>query len=132
MRTRRTRAWLLAIVVAHVVISAVHGQAHSGAAVSLSPAASLFVFGVVLAGPIIGVALMWWNRRAAGWVVAATMGASFVFGVVNHFVLVSPDHVSHVPEAWRPVFATTAVLLAATEAAGSLLALRMATERTVS
>ena len=34
------------------------------------------------------------------------------------FLLASPDHVSHVAPQWRPLFATTAVLLALTEAAG--------------
>ena len=132
MRRRRTLAWLLAIVVAHAVVSAVHGQAHSGAAVPLSPAANAFVFVVILAGPIVSLAVMWWNTRNGSWLLTATLGASFVFGVVNHFVLVSPDHVGHVAQEWRFVFTTTAVLLAVTEAAGSLLALRAATERTVS
>jgi hypothetical protein len=45
------------------------------------------------------------------------MAASLVFGVVNHFLLASPDHVSHVAQQWRTLFATTAVLLALTEAA---------------
>ena len=40
------------------------------------------------------------------------MAGSLVFGLVNHFVFVSPDHVAHVDPQWRPLFATTAVLLA--------------------
>ena len=53
------------------------------------------------------------------------MSASFVFGVVNHFVRSSPDHVAHVAPSWQPVFAVTAVLLAVTEALGSGVALRI-------
>jgi hypothetical protein len=47
------------------------------------------------------------------------MAGSLVFGVVNHFVIVSPDHVSHVPAEWSTLFTVTAVLLAVLEAAGT-------------
>jgi steroid 5-alpha reductase family enzyme len=57
------------------------------------------------------------------------MAASLVFGVVNHFVLSTPDHVSHVDPRWQPLFAATAVLLAVTEALGSGLAIRLVRER---
>ena len=46
------RRWLTAAVLSHLVISFVHGAAHAGAHVPLSPAANLFVFIVILAGPI--------------------------------------------------------------------------------
>jgi hypothetical protein len=99
--------------------------------VPLSRAANLYVFAVILAGPLVGAALMWRTVSIGSWLVAATMAGSFVFGVVNHFVLLSPDHVSHVDPASRAAFATTAVLLAVTEAVASLLACRVASERTV-
>jgi hypothetical protein len=38
-----------------------------------------------------------------------------VFGLVNHFVIDSPDHVAHVTAAAAPLFATTAVLLGTLE-----------------
>ena len=57
------------------------------------------------------------------------MAGSLVFGLVNHFVLASPDHVAHVAPEWRPLFTATAVLLALTEALGSGLAVRLARER---
>ena len=53
-----------------------------------------------------------------------TMAASLVFGLVNHFVLTGPDHVVHVARHWRPLFTTTAILLALTEALGIELAVR--------
>jgi hypothetical protein len=52
------------------------------------------------------------------------MAGSLVFGVVNHFVLVSADHVGHVDPHVRTLFTTTAVLLAVTEALGVGLAMR--------
>jgi len=58
--------------------------------------------------------------------VALTLAGSFVFGIVNHFMLASPDHVAHVAREWRPLFAATAIGIASTEALGSWLALRLA------
>jgi len=122
---RRTIGWLIYVVVAHLVISVVHGIAHTRANVPLSPAASLFVLVVILAGPIIGLATMWASVRAGSWLVAITMVGALVFGVLNHFVFASADHVAHVDPQWQPLFATTAVLLAFTEGLGTVLALTL-------
>jgi hypothetical protein len=124
-----TWSWLSAIIVAHLVISLVHGAAHAQAHVPLSRAANLFVFIVILAGPLIGLGLTWPAERVGGWLVAVTMAGSLVFGVVNHFVIPSPDHVAHVNREWRPLFATTAALLAVTEVLGLRFALRLVRER---
>jgi hypothetical protein len=124
-----TWSWLSALVVAHLVISLVHGAAHAQAHVPLSRAANLFVFIVILAGPLIGLGLTWPAERVGGWLVAVTMAGSLVFGVVNHFVIPSPDHVAHVNREWRPMFATTAALLAVTEVLGLRFALRLVRER---
>ena len=119
---RRLRTALVAAVVAHLVISIAHGTTHTGAHVPLSPAASLFVYAVILAGPLVGLALVWLAESLGTWVIMLTMAGSLVFGVINHFVFDSPDHVSQVDPQWRLLFATTAVLLAATEALGVGLA----------
>lgn len=120
--------WLAAAVLAHLVVSIVHGVAHTRADVPLSQAAALFVYLVILAGPLIGLALTWPAGRIGSWLIAATMAGSLVFGFVNHFVFASPDHVAHVDQQWRPLFATTAVLLVVTEALGFVLAIRFARE----
>ena len=120
-----TRRWLAAAVLGHLAVSVIHGTAHNGADVPLSPAASVFVFVVILAGPLVGLGLMYFARTLGASIVAVTMIASFVFGVMNHFVRSSPDHVAHVAPAWQPVFAVTAVLLAVTEALGSAVAIRI-------
>jgi Ni,Fe-hydrogenase I cytochrome b subunit len=124
------RAWIAALVVLHLVISIVHGAAHDGAHVPLSRAANLFVFIVILGGPLAGLLLLWRSGRAGAWLIGATMAASLVFGLTNHFVLPSPDHVAQVARQWRPLFASTAVLLALTEALTAALAFRVARERT--
>jgi hypothetical protein len=119
---RRVRTALVAAVLAHLVISIAHGTAHTGAHVPLSLAASLFVYAVILAGPFVGLALVWLAESLGTWVIMLTMAGSLVFGVINHFVFDSPDHVSQVEPQWRLLFATTAVLLAATEVLGVGLA----------
>jgi hypothetical protein len=121
--------WMTAAVLAHLVVSIVHGAAHDGAHVPLSPAANLFVCIVILAGPLVGLGLTWWAERVGSWVVATTMAGSLVFGLVNHFVLDSADHVAHVVQEWRSLFTSTAVLLVVTEGLGSVLAIRVARER---
>ena len=122
--------WVAAAVLAHLAVSIVHGTAHDGAHVPLTPAANLFVFIVILAGPLVGLGLTWPAQRIGAWVIAATLAASLVFGLVNHFVLDSPDHVAHVASDWRSLFTTTAILLVVTEGLGAGLALRLARERT--
>ena len=124
--------WMAVVIAAHLAVSVVHGSAHDGAHVTLSPAATFFVFAVILAGPLVGLALSWRNERLGSAIVAATMVGALVFGIVNHFVLHSPDQVSHVQAQWRLLFGTTAVLLAITEMAGAGLAVLLIRERRLS
>src|SRR5258707_398594 len=114
---------LTLLVLLHLAVSVLHGRAHAGAVVPVSAAANVFIFTVIVAAPLVGVAVLWFFSVAAGaWLLAVSLAASLVFGVVNHFVLESPDHVAQVAAEWRVLFGTTAVLLAVTEALGSGLA----------
>ena len=121
-----TRGWVVAIALLHLAVCIAHGMAHDSGHVPMSQAANLVVFVVILAGPLVGLALLWRSQQFGSWIVAGTLAAAFVFGVVNHFVLDSPDHVRAVAEQVRPAFTVTAVLLALTEAGGAILALRLA------
>ena len=123
---------MTAIILAHLIVSFAHGAAHAQAHVPLSRAANLFVYIVILAGPLIGLAVTWPAQRIGSWLIVVTMSGSLIFGLVNHFVLSSPDHVSHVDPEWRVLFGTTAVLLAMTEALGSGLAFGLTRERKLS
>jgi hypothetical protein len=120
------RFWLSVLVILHLIISIVHGAAHAGANVPLSRAANLFVFTVIIAGPLGGLALMWAAPRAGALLTAMAMAAALAFGVLNHFAVASPDHVMHVAGRWRILFATTAILLALTEAASVSIGFRVA------
>jgi hypothetical protein len=123
---RRPNVFLDAIVIAHVAVALLHGAAHTGASVSLTPAGNAFVIGVVLLGPVIGLLMTSRARRAGAIVVAVTMTGAFLFGVVNHFLLPGDDHVNHVAAQWRTLFGTTAAFLALFEAGGAMYAMRLA------
>jgi hypothetical protein len=52
------------------------------------------------------------------------MAGSLIFGVIYHYVIVSPDHVSHLPPgAAQGVFRLTALLLVLTELFGLVVGL---------
>jgi hypothetical protein len=114
---------LAAVVVLHLAIAVVHGAAHAGAVVPLSALGNAFVLVVIIAGPLAGL-LVWalFDARAGAWIIAATLGASFAFGFINHFLIAGADHVAHVAGPWREMFGATAILLAIAEALGSGMA----------
>ena len=123
MRTDPLKASLAALVIVHFALAVVHGVAHTGAHVPLTPVALAFVIVVIQLGPLVGLALTRVQPRGGAAVVAASMAGALLFGVVNHFVLAGPDHVSHVDSEWRLLFGSTAALLALSEAGGTLVGL---------
>jgi peptidoglycan/LPS O-acetylase OafA/YrhL len=125
----RIGIWLAVVILIHLAVSIIHGAAHSRAHVELSQAGSLFVIIVILIGPLVGLLLTWPARRIGSWIVAITMAGSFLFGLVNHFLIAGDDHVLHVDPQWRPLFAASAMILAAMELIGSVLAIAYWRER---
>jgi hypothetical protein len=119
MDGRRARQLLAIVVFGHLAVTFVHGAAHAGAQVPTTMAANIFIYLVIEGGPLAGLWLARSHPRAGGWLVAATMSGSLVFGLVNHFVISSPDHVNHVAAQWRMFFASTALLLVITEGIGT-------------
>jgi hypothetical protein len=109
---------LAAVVLVHLAISIAHGRAHAGAQVPLPLVGALFVYIVILAGPLVGLAVSRWRPRTGAWIVAASMSGALVFGVINHFVIAGSDHVMHVAPEWRMLFGVTAALLVVSEAIG--------------
>ena len=78
---------LIAVVLLHLAITIVHGQAHGGAAIPLPLAATLFVYLVILAGPLVGLALARWRPVAGAWVVAASLGGALVLPMTTNLVM---------------------------------------------
>jgi hypothetical protein len=117
------RLSLVAIVLVHFAILLWHGAAHSRLAISLTAFQTAFVGLIIFSLPLIGTRLLWTNHsRAAARLIALSMFASLVFGLVNHFILTSPDHVAAVPvHPWRYSFVLSAALLVLTETIGIVL-----------
>lgn len=114
---------LTAIVLLHLGVTVVHGWAHTGAVVPVSTISNIFILTVILAAPLVGIGILWFLSISAGaWLIGLSLTAALLFGVVNHFLLDSNDHVAHIVAQWKVLFGTTAVLLALTEAMGAGLA----------
>lgn len=120
MSDRSRRWWAVAAVVLHAVVVLIHGAAHDKLEIGLSPAGNVFVIVVILISPLIaGGLLLLPYARAGAWLLAASMVGSLAFGGYNHYVAMSPDHVTQTPDTtWGMVFRVTAALLVVTELLG--------------
>jgi hypothetical protein len=121
--TRSIAAYGTAIVLAHLVITILHGVAHADLQIGLSTLQKLFVLIVINVCPLVATVLLWTRRQRAGLaLLSVSMGASLMFGVWNHFILSGPDHVAEVaPGAMGHLFQLTAAMLALIEAVGAWL-----------
>src|SRR6185369_4330095 len=85
-------------VLAHLVVNILHGRAHEALGVGLNTFQNVYVIGVILIAPLIAMLLLWTRFARTGlWLLVIAMAASLIFGVMYHYVVVSPDHVSHLP-----------------------------------
>jgi ACR3 family arsenite efflux pump ArsB len=112
-------------VLAHLVVSMVHGRAHESLAVGLSSWQNIYVLIVIVIAPLIAMVLIWTRLARLGLVLlVVSMAGSLIFGVVYHYVVISPDHVSHLPPGdAQGLFRTTALLLVLTELFGLVVGL---------
>ncbi len=113
----------LTIVIVHFAVTLWHGIAHFNIPVPLTAMQTAFVGIVIVLMPAVGAGLLWTPRKqTAAWVITVSMFASLMFGLINHFVLYSPDYVMEVPEhAWRHAFVLSAALVAIAETAGTVV-----------
>ena len=119
-----TRLWVTIVVLVHLAISVLHGRAHTSLGVGLSTWQQVYVYGVILLAPLIALGLSFTRHVGAGlWLLLVSMLGSLIFGFCYHYVIISPDHVAHLPggEA-RGLFRVTALLLMITEAFGVVVA----------
>lgn len=119
------KALATVIVIAHLAIAVLHGQAHTNLGVALSTWQSGYVLIVIVVMPVAAAVLLWTRHSRLGFILlAVSMAGSLAFGGYFHYVEVSADHVSHLPPGdSQGVFRLTAMLLAATEALGFAVAL---------
>lgn len=97
-----------------------HGLAHVEIPVALSLVQSLFVGIVIFLAPIIAVGLLWTQfYRLGSWLLLSSLTGSLLFGIYNHFIVISPDHVSQVSfEGWGMLFQVTAILIVIADGLG--------------
>ena len=107
-------------VLAHLIVSFVHGYAHSKLGVGLSVGQNWYVLIVITVAPLVALSLIWTRYRRVGFLLLiASMAGSLTFGAYYHYVVISPDHVSHLPPGdAQGMFRVTAVLLLVTELFG--------------
>lgn len=118
------RIVITGLVVVHLVASVWHGDAHARLAIELPPEKNLFVYAVILIAPLVAVALVWtrYATIALG-VFALSMFAALLFGAYHHYLLVSPDNVSHLPAGspeFHSQFIASAAVIALLELASAL------------
>jgi hypothetical protein len=119
------RALVTIAVLAHLVVNILHGQAHTSLGVGLSTWQQTYVVAVILVAPLVALALAFTRyTKAAFWLLLVSMLGSFIFGGLYHYVIISSDHVAHLPQGdARSMFRLTALLLLVTEAFGVVVAM---------
>jgi hypothetical protein len=112
-------------VLVHLAVMMLHGQAHDRLHVGLSAWQNIYVIAVIAIAPLIAMLLLWTRYARLGLIVlVVSMAGSLIFGLIYHFVVVSPDHVSHLPPGdAQGLFRMTAVLLMLTELFGVVVGL---------
>ena len=111
-------------VMAHLVVVVLHGQAHTRLGVGLSNWQQTYVLTVIVLAPLVALILSLTKYSRSGlWLLFASMLGSLIFGAIYHYLIISPDHVAHLPPGnARGLFRTTAVLLLVTETFGVVVA----------
>ena len=110
-------------VLAHLIVSLVHGYAHTELGVGLSAWQNWYVVVVITLAPLVALALVWMRQERIGFaLLVISMAGSLIFGGYFHYIGISPDHVSHLPPGdAQGTFRVTAVLLLATELFGAVV-----------
>lgn len=125
---RRIALVVTLVVLAHFVVNVLHGQAHTKLGVGLASWQQVYVITVILLAPLVALGLSWTRYVRAGmWLLLGSMLGALVFGAIYHYVIISEDHVAHLPPGdARGLFRVTALLLLVTETIGVIVAAMMA------
>jgi hypothetical protein len=113
------------LVILHFVVVAVHGIAHQIIPVPISIFQYLFIISIITIAPIVAVVMLQRNltKTSTALLLCSMLGALF-FGIYNHFIVISPDHISQIPATgWGQVFKITSVLLFLSETVGVVIGL---------
>lgn len=127
----KTLAYL--VIVVHLMLVVAHAAAHQTLEVDPTPLQLSFIIAIIMIAPMIAGLLLHKYGRAGSALMILSMAGAFLFGVYNHFVGHSIDHVAEVanlrPVIWSTVFQWSAVGLAVTEAAGTAIGALLLVDR---
>ena len=106
------------IVLLNLLVLVAHGAAHRALGVPLAPWQAVIVYGIIAPLPLLALfGLRRFPRQAYG-LLLVVMLVGLAFGVINHYLILSPDHVAHLPPGSSRAFKLTAALLVVAELAG--------------
>lgn len=113
------------LVVFHFIVVGVHGIAHQIIPVPISALQYLFIVLIITLAPVVAVVMLQNNFSKTGAVLLlCSMLGALIFGIYNHFIVISPDHISQIPAtSWGQTFKITTVLLAFSETLGVVIGL---------
>ena len=119
----RLDRYVIGFVLAHFLVTLVHATAHFALQIVPVGLDLAFILGVILIGPLVALVILRFNPPLAAGLLAVLMGASFVYGLVSHFLVPGPDNVALIGSStWTALFVATASLLGFLEASGLLVA----------
>src|SRR2546425_5020487 len=104
------------LVVPHFGVTLVRAPALFGLQFLPAGLDLVFILGVILIGPIVALVILRFNPPLAAALLAVLMGASFVYGIVSHFLVPGPDNVTLIgSQTWTVLFVATVFLLGVLE-----------------
>ena len=109
------------IVMVHLLVLLIHGNAHLHLHIDMQRWQSAFIAIVIFVGPVLATALLWTRLHKAGAaLMALTMASAFAFGVINHFLIPGSDNALelHLGQSWKSLFVISAIGLGLIEAGG--------------
>lgn len=119
VRAVSLKSIIYSLVLVHAVVSGFHGWSHFYTGVPITLAQNIFIATVIVSMPLLAVVLLTRRRMNAGCaMLSLSMLGSFIFGVVFHFILDTPDLYSNVYGHGSQMFFISAILLAALELIG--------------
>jgi hypothetical protein len=115
---------ITALVIVNLAASLWHGSTHTHLAIEFSTEQILFLYIIVIIAPVVAAVLVWTRYVSMGlWMFFLSMLGSFLFGAYQHYVLVSPDNIHHLPAGtpeFHSHFMTSAGVIALLELASAL------------
>lgn len=109
----------LVIVAGHLLVSLVHGAAHSSLHIEMETWQSVYILAVITLLPLVSGFLLWRRMPGGFLLLLCSMMGGLAFGGYYHFIAVGSDNVSSLgAHSWALPFQVTAILLALIETAG--------------